>query len=93
MHYKDQLVLTGKINDVGAYTRTNIPKSYRAVLNCRAALKINSWLNAAGNLSLSKNKVIDFTEYIDDYDNGGQKSTSIQKQILLFLRIWLAEPL
>ncbi len=30
MNYKDQLVLTGKINDVGAYTRTNIPKSYRA---------------------------------------------------------------
>ena len=29
MQYKDQLVLTGKINDVGAYTRTNIPNSYR----------------------------------------------------------------
>jgi len=72
MHYEDQLVLTGKINDVGAYTRTNIPKSYRAGLELVASAKINSWLNAAGNFSFSNNKVKDFTEYIDDYDNGGQ---------------------
>ena len=73
MHYGDQLVLTGKINDVGAYTRTNIPKSYRAGLELVAAAKITSWLNAAANFSVSKNKVKDFTEYIDDYDNGGQQ--------------------
>ena len=72
MHYKDQLVLTGKINDVGAYTRTNIPKSYRAGVELVAAAKITSWLNAAGNLAYSTNKVEDFTEFIDDYDNGGQ---------------------
>ena len=72
MHYEDQLVLTGRINDVGAYTRTNIPKSYRAGIELVAAAKITSWLNVAGNFSLSKNKVKDFTEYIDDYDNGGQ---------------------
>jgi iron complex outermembrane receptor protein len=73
MHYEDQLVLTGKINDVGAYTRTNIPKSYRAGLELVATAKITSWLNAAANFSMSKNKVKDFTEYIDDYDNGGQQ--------------------
>jgi len=73
MHYEDQLVLTGKINDVGAYTRTNIPKSYRAGLELVASAKITSWLNAAGNFSVSKNKVKDFTEYIDDFDNGGQQ--------------------
>jgi iron complex outermembrane recepter protein len=73
MHYEDQLVLTGKINDVGAYTRTNIPKSYRAGLELVAAVKITSWLNADVNFSVSKNKVKDFTEYIDDYDNGGQQ--------------------
>ena len=31
-------------------------------------------MNVAANLALSRNKVIDFTEYIDDYDNGGQKT-------------------
>lgn len=28
MRYKDQLVLTGAVNDVGAYTRVNVPRSY-----------------------------------------------------------------
>jgi len=84
MHYKDQLVLTGKINDVGAYTRTNIPKSYRAGLELVASLKFTTWLNAAGNFSLSKNKVIDFTEYIDDYDNGGQQITQYSKTDIAF---------
>ena len=84
MHYKDQLVLTGKINDVGAYTRTNIPKSYRAGLELVASFKINSWLNASGNFSLSKNKVIDFTEYIDDYDNGGQQINQYSKTDIAF---------
>jgi iron complex outermembrane receptor protein len=74
MYYKDQLVLTGKINDVGAYTRTNIPKSYRAGIELTGNADITPRLKAAGNLALSKNKVLDFTEYIDDYDNGGQKT-------------------
>jgi iron complex outermembrane receptor protein len=73
MNYKDQLVLTGQINDVGAYTRTNIPKSYRAGIELQGGYKFNEWLNATANLAFSKNKVQNFTEYIDDYDNGGQK--------------------
>jgi len=74
MRYKDQLVLTGKINDVGAYTRTNIPRSYRAGVELTAAAVFSHWINVSGNLTLSRNKVLDFTEYIDDYDNGGQKT-------------------
>jgi iron complex outermembrane receptor protein len=74
MHYDDQLVLTGKINDVGAYTRTNIPKSYRLGLELQGGAIINSWLNVSANLAVSRNKVLNFTEYIDDYDLGGQKT-------------------
>jgi iron complex outermembrane receptor protein len=74
MHYKDQLVLTGKINDVGAYTRTNIPKSYRSGIEIIAGAEISHWMKVYGNFTISKNKVKDFTEYIDDYDNGGQQA-------------------
>ena len=73
MHYKDQLVLTGKINDVGAYTRTNVDKSYRLGIELQAGFVLNSWLNFQSNLTLSKNKINSFSEFIDDYDNGGQK--------------------
>ncbi len=73
MRYKDQLVLTGKINDVGAYTRTNIPKSYRTGIELQGTAKFNSWMNASANTAFSRNKVLNFSEFIDDYDNGGQK--------------------
>ncbi len=84
MQYKDQLVLTGEINDVGAYTRTNIAKSYRAGVEIIAGAEIAPWLNAAGNVSVSKNKVIDFTEYIDDYDNGGQQTKQYSSTDIAF---------
>lgn len=73
MKYKDQLVLTGKINDVGAYTRTNIAKSYRLGIELQGSIAISKWMKASANLTFSKNKILNFTEYIDDYDNGGQK--------------------
>jgi iron complex outermembrane recepter protein len=68
MKYKDQLVLTGKINDVGEYTRTNIPESYRAGIELQASGVINEWVKAGANLTLSKNRIKNFTEYIDAYD-------------------------
>ncbi len=84
MQYKDQLVLTGKINDVGAYTRTNIPNSYRLGIELQGAIQCNKWLSASGNISFSENKVKDFTEYIDDYDNGGQLTNIYKKTSIAF---------
>ncbi len=74
MHYRNQLVLTGKINDVGAYTRTNIPISYRAGIEIESNFIINDKLQFNNNIALSRNKVRQFTEYYDDYDAGGQKT-------------------
>ena len=84
MHYKNQLVLTGKINDVGAYTRTNIPESYRAGIEFQAGYKFSQILNVAGNLAVSQNKVQHFTEFIDDYDNGGQKTNYFKSADIAF---------
>lgn len=76
MKYKDQLVLTGKINDVGAYTRTNIPDSYRMGIELQGNIQPANWFRAGANLTFSENKIKNFTEYIDDYDNGGQKTNN-----------------
>lgn len=72
MQYKDQLVLTGKINDVGAYTRTNIPDSYRMGIELHGSYLLNAKFTLNGNLTLSNNRIKNFTEYYDDYDNGIQ---------------------
>jgi iron complex outermembrane receptor protein len=74
MRYRDQLIPTGQINDVGAYTRVNIPDSYRTGVELQATVTAAAWLDISANLALSRNKVLDFTEYYDDYDDGGQKS-------------------
>ncbi len=84
MYYKNQLILTGKINDVGAYTRTNIPKSYRMGIELQGSYILNKWLNIAANTSISKNKIKNFTEFIDDYDNGGQLATFYSKTNISF---------
>ena len=68
MLYKDQLVLTGKINDVGSYTRINVPNSYRAGIELQAGAVIAPWLNANANATFSRNKIKSFTEYLDEYD-------------------------
>ncbi|HOZ96870.1 MAG TPA: TonB-dependent receptor [Niabella sp.] len=72
MKYKDQLILTGMINDVGAYNRTNVPSSYRAGIELNAGIKPSSIFELSTNAAFSRNKIKSFTQYSDDYDNGGQ---------------------
>ncbi|WP_018628760.1 TonB-dependent receptor [Niabella aurantiaca] len=84
MHYKDQLILTGKINDVGAYARTNVPVSYRAGLEFSAGLKPLQWLQLSANATFSKNKIRSITQYGDDYDNGGQVATEYRNTDISF---------
>lgn len=72
MDYKNQLVLTGQINDVGAYTRTNIDNSYRAGIELQAGVKPIKQLLINANLTFSQNKIKEFTEYVDNWDTGEQ---------------------
>lgn len=69
MYYRNQLVLTGKINDVGDPVMENVPVSYRAGLELMAGSMITPWLDWNANLTLSTNKIKDLTEYVDDWGN------------------------
>ena len=71
MNYKNQLVLTGKINDVGAYPRQNVDKSYRTGVEAEIGWNIFKNLNVSGNLTISKNKIQIFEQYIDSSDDFG----------------------
>jgi iron complex outermembrane receptor protein len=69
MIYRDQLVLTGALNDVGAPLRINVPESFRRGLEIQAAWSISpNKLEIMGNLTLSQNKIPHFTELIFNYD-------------------------
>nr|WP_299207047.1 TonB-dependent receptor [uncultured Brumimicrobium sp.] len=68
MMYDNQLVLTGEINDVGGYTRTNVKESYRLGLELEGGYQVFDKLGITANLSLSENKIKNFVEYVDSYD-------------------------
>lgn len=68
MNYKDQLVVTGAINDVGEPIRTNIDNTFRTGLETEFSWQINQQWNWSTNLTISKNKVKDFVELIPDYE-------------------------
>lgn len=84
MKYRDQLVLVGNINDVGAYTRTNIPSSYRTGIELQGKTIITNRVNLAANISFTENKVKNYTELIDDFDNGGTKAFYYRKTTIAF---------
>ncbi len=60
MNYKDQLVLTGELNDVGAPLRANVGDSYRLGLEIDANLKIADRFQWSPNAAFSTNKNVDF---------------------------------
>lgn len=67
MAYKNQLVLTGAVNDVGSSIRTNVPKSYRTGIELSWNVRFTEQLSWAANATLSQNKILDFTEVTYDY--------------------------
>jgi len=77
MHYIDQLILTGEINDVGAPIMTNAEKSYRRGIELMSGWKISPSLSWEGNATFSQNKISDFTEYVDDWDTWSQVVTNL----------------
>jgi iron complex outermembrane receptor protein len=52
---------------VGAYIRENVESSYRAGIELDGAYQLSSSWTFGGNIAFSKNKIEEFTEYVDDY--------------------------
>ena len=76
MNYKNQLVLTGKYSDTGAYLTQNVAKSYRTGIEIVGGVRIFDWLSWDANITLSRNKIIDFADWFDvyEYDPATQQS-------------------
>ena len=72
MNYTDQFVQTGQVSDIGENLTTNIKDSYRMGVELQAAVDPTSWLTIEGNAALSTNKIKDFDEVVEDWDNGSR---------------------
>ena len=69
MDYNDQFVQTGQVSDIGENLTTNIKDSYRAGIEISAGWNPLPWLTLEGNAALSQNKIKDFDEYVEDWDD------------------------
>ena len=72
MDYTDQFVQTGLKSDIGENLTTNIKSSYRTGVELNASVSPLPWLELSGNAALSLNKIKDFDEVVEDWDNGAQ---------------------
>ena len=83
MDYRNQLVPTGELNDVGAGIRTNVDKSYRLGIEVISKINLDPIIWNF-NLNISDNKINSFNEYIDNWETGGQEIVNHEKTTIAF---------
>ena len=69
MDYDNQLVLTGEYNDIGVMKTINVKDSYRMGAELTAGVQITDWFRWEGNMVISRNKIQNYKQYIDLYDD------------------------
>lgn len=69
MLYKNQLVLTGQLNDVGSTLRRNVDQSYRIGVELDGRWRPVESFTWSATLALSENKIRDFVEVVGDREN------------------------
>ncbi len=68
MDYDNQLVLTGQYSDTGAYLTKNVKDSYRTGIELTFGVQPCSWFSWDGNITLSRNKIKNYSDWVDDWD-------------------------
>ncbi|WP_455586542.1 TonB-dependent receptor [Bacteroides sp.] len=81
MDYTDQLVLNGKVNDIGEAMAENVKDSYRMGIELSLGARITDWLRWDVNGTWSKNRIKNYVGYISDFDDNWEElytQTAIQ---------------
>lgn len=73
MYYKNQLVLTGEINDVGAAIMDNVENSYRMGAELAVAYNPVKFFTWSINGNFSRNRILNYVNFVDNWDNGSQE--------------------
>ena len=69
MEYWDMLLETGKLSDVGYAIKENVPRSWRRGIELAVDWNTSKWLQIGANITLSTNKIRNYTAYYEMYDN------------------------
>ncbi len=83
MNFVNQLVLTGEINNVGAFIRSNSGKSYRMGVEIGAAAALSHQFQISANATFSQNKNLDFKQETENgIENLGDTKTSFSPEFI-----------
>ncbi|RYY18020.1 MAG: TonB-dependent receptor, partial [Cytophagaceae bacterium] len=66
MSYRNQLVNTGQLNDVGTALRTNVARSYRRGVELTGFVSANDKISLSSTLTLSQNRILDYHDVTYD---------------------------
>jgi iron complex outermembrane recepter protein len=66
MSYRNQLVATGQLNDVGTALRTNVARSYRRGVELTGFVAADDKISLSSTLTLSRNRILDYREVTYD---------------------------
>ncbi len=84
MNYIDQLILTGRINNVGSAILTNVPKSYRQGIEFETGIQLLKNLDWNANLTLSRNIIPVFIDFTDNWDTSVQDQATLRNKTISF---------
>ena len=76
MNYRNQLVATGQLNDVGTALRTNVARSYRRGVELSAFISANDKISLSSTLTLSQNRILSYRDVTYSYDTAYVATTN-----------------
>lgn len=90
MSYRNQLILTGNVNDTGASIMENVDKSFRQGVELSLGVKFTDMIEWKINATLSENKIKNFIVYTDNWDTWGQNIDTIGTSTIAFSPSFIA---
>ena len=87
MMYRDMLLETGRLSSSGYAIKENLPYAYRLGLELEAGYSPLNWLRLDANATLSKNIILNHTEFISAYEYVAEpyEETQIESEEKLYL--------
>lgn len=83
MEYKNQLIPTGRLTETGYVIKENVKKSYRRGVEISAGWRPFKIIDIRGNIAVSKNRILDYTNWTDRYDNPNDWNKLPQESIFM----------
>ena len=83
MEYRDMLLETGRLSSSGYAIKENVGRGWRRGVELAAAWAPAAWIRADANLTLSTNKLRNFTAYLENWVDGGYKPETYENTTML----------